>query len=154
MQHSNGPTYPTLKPFFERHNITGNFITQNTIDFLKDEKGAYVLIIDLIHPVIPKIRTVQNTNLSKGTYLYAGNAYGSGGIKSRLKRHLKTDKKIHWHIDHITTQAKSISALAIPNGNECNLVQSLSSSERIRFPIKGFGSSDCAFCISHLMQIL
>lgn len=35
----------------------------------------------------------------KGWYAYVGNAFGSGGIKSRLNRHFYGSGKKHWHID-------------------------------------------------------
>jgi len=71
-----------------------------------------------------------------------------GGFKSRLNRHLRSNKKPHWHIDYLLQKA-SISEIILCETNdrvECTIAQALS---RQFDSIPGFGSSDCK-CRSHL----
>ena len=86
------------------------------------------------------------TYFPRGYYAYVGSAMR--GFKSRLDRHLKSDKKPHWHIDYFLEKA-SISEIILcetKNRIECAIAQALS----CQFDsIPGFGSSDCK-CRSHL----
>jgi Uri superfamily endonuclease len=109
-------------------------------------KGSYVLLIQL--PEDQNITTgkLNVTYFPRGYYAYVGSAMR--GFKSRLDRHLKSDKKPHWHIDYFLEKA-SISEIILcetKNRIECAIAQALS----CQFDsIPGFGSSDCK-CRSHL----
>ena len=109
-------------------------------------KGSYVLLIEL-----PEEQTIATGSLKaiyfpRGYYAYVGSAMG--GFKSRLNRHLKSNKKPHWHIDYLLEET-SISEIILCETNdrvECTIAQALS----YQFDsIPGFGSSDCK-CRSHL----
>ncbi len=114
--------------------------------------GAYVLLIETAGPL--SIRLPQNdvSVLAPGTYLYVGSANGPGGMKARLRRHFRCSKKIHWHVDQLTTCAASVEALAVAGGNECKLGETLLASHQYKMALAGFGSSDCHICSSHLLQ--
>ncbi|MEZ5743984.1 MAG: GIY-YIG nuclease family protein [Sphingomonadaceae bacterium] len=114
-------------------------------------KGAYILIIDLASPLV--IARPVKATLPPGRYLYAGSANGPGGIAARLRRHLRKDKKPHWHVDALTLAASSIEVLAFPGGNECDLTARLAALPGSHYPLPGFGSSDCRACTSHLLAI-
>lgn len=86
--------------------------------------------------------------LSAGIYLYCGSANGPGGLRARLARHMKRRKSVRWHVDQLTTCGEVLGAWVAPGGNECELVERFS---RLKTPIPGFGSSDCAHCRSHLL---
>ena len=109
-------------------------------------KGSYVILIRL-----PKAETITIGSLSdvyfpRGYYAYVGSALG--GVKSRLNRHLKQSKKLHWHIDYLLQKA-SITDIIIGESEgrvECAMAQALSAQFN---SIPGFGSSDC-HCPSHL----
>ena len=126
--------------------------TRSLLD-LPDSSGAYVLILDLLRPVKLSLVRFMGQRLEPGRYAYAGSARGPGGIRARCKRHLRKDKKLHWHIDHLTTQASSIYVAAVPGGDECALVEKISKATPTGFPLPGFGSSDCRCCTSHLMHL-
>ena len=115
--------------------------------------GAYILIVDLAEKTVLTIRKFQGTVLEPGRYTYFGSARGPGGIKARCRRHLRKDKKLHWHIDHLTTRASSLGVAAYPGGNECQLASSLLADTTSEIPVPGFGSSDCKTCKSHLFRI-
>ena len=109
-------------------------------------KGSYVLLIELPEEQTITIGSLKAVYFPRGYYAYVGSAMG--GFKSRLNRHLKSDKKPHWHIDYLLEKA-SISEIILYETNdrvECAIAQALS---RQFDSISGFGSSDCK-CRSHL----
>lgn len=111
--------------------------------------GAYLLSIKLDAPLHGQLRGSPFT-LTPGTYVYAGSANGPGGIAARVARHMRKDKKLHWHVDALTLAASEITALAFPGGSECALVKRLLG-EGYAAPLPGFGSSDCQTCPAHLL---
>lgn len=138
-----------------RLNLAGlrsEHVTPETVDTLKGLKGAYLLLIRLDEPHPLRINRLGSHTLVAGTYLYAGSAYGPGGLAARLSRHFRRDKKAHWHIDHMTREASQLTALAIAGGRECALVEHLLQNGDAEVAVDGFGSSDCARCRSHLLH--
>ena len=131
--------------------ITGMLVAETGLAALDAAKGAYVLVIDLFDDVSVRLPKREPTRLEAGTYLYVGSANGPGGMAARLKRHMSNAKKIHWHVDQLTTRASSVVAFAVKGGNECALGQTLIESKQFRPALKGFGSSDCKACDSHLL---
>ncbi len=109
-------------------------------------KGSYVLLIKLPEEQTITIGIRQAPRFPRGYYAYVGSAMG--GFQSRLRHHLKNNKRLHWHIDYLLQKA-SINSIILCETNdraECAVAQALSR----RFDsIPGFGSSDCK-CRSHL----
>ena len=109
-------------------------------------KGSYVLLITLPEEQEIAINGRQRWFLHRGHYAYIGSAMG--GLKPRLRRHLNSRKRLHWHIDYLLQKA-SINDIIICQSDdrvECTIARTLNS----RFDsIPGFGSSDCR-CHSHL----
>jgi Uri superfamily endonuclease len=128
----------------------------NEVSWIKDPKrlpkapGAYLLWIKLEDSALLAPRFEQT--LPAGTYLYAGSAYGPGGIRSRCARHLGDDKIQRWHVDWLTSVATCLAVLPFLDGNECELVARLASEGINDIPLRGFGSSDCSVCLSHLIS--
>jgi Uri superfamily endonuclease len=95
--------------------------------------------------------------LAAGWFVYAGSARGPGGLKARLARHLRREKRIRWHIDQLTTRADALLALPFADGpgapapTECALIARLLESGLFAPPVNGFGSSDCRACPAHLL---
>ena len=114
--------------------------------------GAYLLLLHLERPLRPPIRRLAGLCLEPGSYVYGGNAYGPGGIAARVKRHARTDKRVHWHIDHLTGAARDLAAFPCPGGQECALLEDLIMRGGFAVAAKGFGSTDCNACESHLLQ--
>ena len=86
-------------------------------------------------------------------YLYAGSAYGPGGIPARVNRHRRPGKKVHWHIDRLTNAGTVVSVVAIPGGRECAIVAAALRVPGVTMPSPGFGSSDCRACPAHLLRL-
>jgi len=108
--------------------------------------GAYLLLIDVAAPMT--MARPEYATLSAGRYLYAGSAYGPGGLRARISRHMRQSKPCRWHIDQLTAVADILGAWVLPNGNECELA---ARHPGLAAPIAGFGSSDCRRCRSHLL---
>lgn len=81
-----------------------------------------------------------------GFYAYVGSA--RNGISARVRRHLRDDKKRHWHIDYLLQTASVCEILGGETGErlECDIAGEIGSRCE---SIPGFGASDCQ-CRSHL----
>jgi Uri superfamily endonuclease len=111
-------------------------------------KGCYVLILRLPESRVITIGSRPQVCFPDGFYAYVGSAMS--GLEARIKRHLKPDKKLHWHIDHLLRQASINKVIMAENGNkfECDLARALN----LQFEcIRGFGASDCR-CPGHLFR--
>ncbi len=121
---------------------------------IKSNSGIYILEI-----IVPKIFSLdivkfKNINLDEGYYYYVGSAQRN--LIQRINRHLRKDKIIHWHIDHLTTpEYNQIKTILVFEDRikefECRLVSDLESVYNLSHPLKGFGNSDCNSCKSHLL---
>jgi histidyl-tRNA synthetase len=108
--------------------------------------GAYALALRLVSPL--DVRAGKNSaTLPAGDYLYCGSARGPGGLRARLARHMRPQKRAHWHIDQLTAVANMLGAFVEAQGDECALNAALAD---LPIPIAGFGSSDCRRCAAHL----
>ena len=112
-------------------------------------KGVYVLLFSLPEQMIVEVGALGNLTLKGGYYAYVGSAQRA--MDSRLARHVRREKKPHWHIDRLTPHGDNFSALVMsgPKSAECELASRLS---RTYKSILGFGSSDCS-CPSHLFHL-
>ena len=99
MSDSTRPNRPSLsiKGFVE----TNDWV--NCPQSLPGDLGAYLLFLDVPANVVLPDR-FATSQLDDGHYLYAGSAYGPGGIRARAARHLRRDKSRRWHVDWLTTQ--------------------------------------------------
>ena len=96
-----------------------------------------------------KVRSGRVFSLKKGVYCYCGSAMGS--LEKRVLRHLKREKKRHWHLDFITTDSRfePVEVWVFREKEfECRLAKSLEGNE----PVAGFGATDCR-CKSHLFRL-
>lgn len=114
-------------------------------------KGAYCLVLAVPCGMKIEVGSLGKLAFEKGFYIYIGSAMN--GIENRVERHLKADKKIHWHIDYLTTSGfVKIHKVYIKESferEECQIAREVSSHG---LPIENFGCSDCK-CISHLYKV-
>lgn len=122
-------------------------------NLLPVEPGAYLVMLHLdgVTALPPRFKGLT---LSRGCYVYAGSAYGPGGVRARCRRHLLQRDVRHWHIDWLTHVAGKLRVAAFPGSIECVLISRLSRLSAIRFPAPGFGSTDCRQCPAHLVQVV
>ncbi len=114
------------------------------------DRGSYLLVLHLSRPASPEVGALGQIRLSAGFYVYVGSAMA--GLSARLARHLRDRKKMHWHIDRLTTRARIVEALPVRSSErlECDIAAAVSGLASDRIP--GFGSSDCC-CQSHLFRM-
>ena len=118
-------------------------------DSLPAAGGAYALVIDLHRP----LTLGQTWQLDEGRVLYAGSANGPGGIRARVRRHLKGAKTVRWHVDRLTNAFGVAMAVALPGMSECAIVDAARAWSGVTVPAPGFGSSDCRTCPAHLVSL-
>ena len=123
------------------------------VDALPTAVGAYLLTIDLTTALPLHLGRRPPTVLPPGRYVYCGSAYGPGGLRARVGRHLRRDKPIRWHVDRLTTAGRIAGVLTLPGGNECDLFAAVSGDPDSDVPLPGFGSSDCGRCPAHLLRV-
>jgi Uri superfamily endonuclease len=109
--------------------------------------GIYALFMTFQERTTVKVGALGTLTLDEREYCYIGSA--KNGLGNRILRHMKKEKKIHWHIDHLTVVADSIEAYFSEDGEECALRRSAEECG-LRPAVKGFGCSDCR-CDTHLL---
>ncbi len=114
--------------------------------------GAYALLIVLPGPVEMSLRG-RPTVVRAGRYIYCGSANGPGGIRARVARHLRRDKNLHWHVDHLTITGTVEAVVAAPGASECDLMARAAALPHAEIAEPGFGSSDCPSCPAHLVRL-
>ncbi len=129
-------------------------------DPLPKSVGAYVLVLFL-----PRARRLQVGRLGvatfpAGLYVYLGQAGGPGGLRGRLRRHLRGPRRLRWHIDYLRTHAEPVAwgwrmGTHGPHGPwECLWTQQLARHPWTFVPLPGFGASDCRLgCPAHLLGL-
>ena len=113
--------------------------------------GAYALVLYLEQAVVVDLPRLRPEPIEPGWYLYAGSAYGPGGLRARLTRHFRLQKKPHWHIDRLTSIRTPAAALSMPGGREYIVAADLTAGRAFAYALPGFGASDCRQCRSHLL---
>jgi Uri superfamily endonuclease len=116
--------------------------------------GTYALIVRIETPLTLTVGKLGLAKLPAGLVVYIGSAHGPGGLQSRIARHLRREKVIHWHIDAVTAHAPVIMVwyAATSDRLECNWAHTAASTPGIRSPVPGFGASDCS-CQTHLFAL-
>jgi Uri superfamily endonuclease len=121
---------------------------------IPDRVGTYVLLLAVDAAFNGQIGKLGEVILPAGIYAYVGSAHGPGGLRARVLRHLRADKRRHWHIDTLTGAypVREIWVTVSPERLECRWSRLLEGLPGVDVPAPGFGSSDCG-CRSHLYAI-
>jgi sugar fermentation stimulation protein A len=122
------------------------------VSLVSANSGSYLLILHLQSEQTISVGKLGKITFQSGYYVYTGNA--KKNLTQRIDRHRRRVKrKLHWHIDYLTTICDSITPMPIYSyfPIECALAQDLEISGGK--PIRSFGSSDC-HCNSHLFFFL
>ncbi|TAL67578.1 MAG: GIY-YIG nuclease family protein [Bacteroidetes bacterium] len=117
--------------------------------------GTYQLYIHVKKDLKIKVGSLGVCFFPKGLYNYTGSAMKN--LEQRIARHKSKVKKIHWHIDYLLT-SKSTEIIKVrkypsTERKECYYNQKMTRKKGAFIPVKGFGSSDCRECESHLVGI-
>ena len=113
-------------------------------------RGTYVLSITLGSDLDIEVGALGTFHFSKGLYCYVGSA--RGGIDQRVSRHIRREKTVKWHVDHLTIRADSVEAwISYPDSiPECELASMAVECGMVP-SVRGFGCSDCR-CDTHLFS--
>ena len=128
---------------------------------LTPQPGWYALCLRLEHPERLHPGRLGELEFAAGDYVYVGSARGPGGVRARLGRHLRQEKKPHWHVDALTLVARVTACLVALDDRsnpgdgmplECAWSQRILQLPLAGIPAPGFGSQDCRYgCQAHLV---
>jgi Uri superfamily endonuclease len=114
-------------------------------------KGIYVLIIRLDSDAAFKVGALGEISLEAGTYAYVGSAQTN--LEQRVRRHLRKEKRLFWHVDYLLNNEKAkVEYVLHMDGEkraECTVANQIALQGK---PVSGFGCSDC-HCTSHLFRL-
>lgn len=108
--------------------------------------GVYGLLFEISRQLAVPTGRLGVRTYPVGWYAYIGSALG--GISGRIRHHLRTHKRPHWHIDYLLPHGE-LSAIVVAETHqrvECLLAAFLAQRFRV---VHRFGSSDCG-CAGHL----
>lgn len=109
-------------------------------------RGTYALLVHVPYDLAAGVGELGTLSFKAGYYAYIGSALG--GLEARVKRHLREEKKLHWHVDYLLARARAVDVVLARTRTkkECAVAKELS---KHFASVRGFGSSDCG-CESHL----
>ena len=116
-------------------------------------KGIYILELFAREDFQILAKNFIGVTFPKGYYYYIGSAQKN--LKSRIERHLKKEKIVHWHIDHLTTHNSiKIENPYILQNAEKNVESEIANNFVEYFDaqiiVTGFGNSDTKETKTHL----
>lgn len=116
-------------------------------------KGTYILVLHLPEAVSLRVGRLGTFALAAGWYAYVGSAFGSGGLRGRLRHHLTPAPRPHWHIDYLRHAAQLVEIwyTASDTPYEHAWAAALRALPGASVPIARFGASDCR-CAAHLFS--
>lgn len=117
-------------------------------DQRETKDGFYQLLIYIPQKKSIKIGKKGTFEFLRGYYVYTGSA--RNGLKSRIQRHLRKNKKKFWHIDFLLPYSKIKDVIIHIKKSECYWNNRLFELDEPEILVNGFGSSDCK-CKTHLL---
>jgi len=114
-----------------------------------NDHRTYQLLIEVGEPLDIDVGRLGRCHFAAGRYIYTGSA--KRNFEARIARHLRKNKKLHWHIDYLLTQPGVIVVDVRRYGDEeCDI----NHRQPGAIPLPGFGASDCREqCGSHLKYL-
>jgi Uri superfamily endonuclease len=113
--------------------------------------GVYVLIIQLSIGSDVSVGKLGTIIFSRGIYAYVGSAQTA--LEKRIARHLRKEKRVFWHIDHLLQDPNAkilkVFTKVADKQEECIIAKKIVAKGET---VEGFGCSDC-ICTSHLVRI-
>ncbi len=123
---------------------------------LPKRQGTYALFVRVVDPITVEIGRFRMI-LSPGVYVYVGSAGGPGGLRARVARHFRRYKRVHWHIDRLTTAegviVERVCYVVGPYGPTIEACVSACMERAGLSPIPRFGASDDPLSSTHLFYV-
>jgi Uri superfamily endonuclease len=119
-------------------------------DELNPAPGTYVLVCQSGSRASIPIGRTRRLELEPGFYCYVGSAFGTGGVRARVLRHVRGTGPVHWHIDYLRGHVIPVAVWFSHDDRrlEHDFASALSATRGF-VQIDDFGCSDCG-CRSHL----
>lgn len=119
---------------------------------MQARSGTYALILASSSDRLIEIGKLGKFLIRPGYYVYAGSAFGPGGIKARIAHHARFSQRRHWHIDYLRSALflDEVWYTYDSEQHEHQWADILKDLKGATLPIAGFGASDCS-CKSHLL---
>ncbi len=110
---------------------------------------SYQLLIRVEAPATVRVGALGVHRFDAGWYLYTGSARRS--LTARLTRHLRREKKLRWHIDHLlAAPGVTVTGWRTSARSECAWNRAIGG----KVVMPGFGASDCrSGCGAHLKRL-
>jgi sugar fermentation stimulation protein A len=117
------------------------------IDREAHDGGSYLVLFKVHERKTISIGKLGSIHFKAGYYIYIGSA--KKGLSQRIERHVRSRKKLFWHIDYLRGVAEFHVALPVRSSDnlECEIAKKIKAFAEWEVP--GFGASDCV-CSSHL----
>ena len=116
--------------------------------------GAYQLVIEIEKEIEIDAGALGICRFPAGRYIYTGSAVKN--LDQRISRHLRNEKKLHWHVDYLLAN-QNVTIVEVKRCESSRRIECELNGEVLgkggRTVVKGFGSSDCRNCESHLLLI-
>ncbi len=120
---------------------------------MTDAPGTYALLLRGEEPQEIAVGALGEMTVRPDVYVYVGSAFGPGGLRARVARHVRGDGALHWHVDYLraVTTLEAVWYTHDPERRECTWAEILRSQSDASVPVDGFGASDCT-CPAHLVR--
>jgi Uri superfamily endonuclease len=113
--------------------------------------GTYALVCRASREAEIAVGRLGVLPVRPGFYVYAGSAFGPGGVRARVARHVNRSLNRHWHVDYLwpALRVAEIWYSHDPVRREHEWVRILRHAMGCAVPLPRFGASDCR-CEAHL----
>ena len=119
---------------------------------LPKSRGCYVIVLRLRQRAGISVGRFGVLSFEPGYYCYVGSAFGPGGLRARLGRHIKGAARQRWHVDYLRAASEPIQLWfqTQSESREHAWAEALGTGSVFR-GIPKFGTSDCR-CHTHLFH--
>jgi Uri superfamily endonuclease len=130
----------------------------NRLAWVPRSRGTYALIFRCNYARRVKIGALGTLSTEPGFYVYVGSAFGSGGLRGRIARHVGVRKRKRWHIDYLRPflRLDAVWYCTAPQNLEHRwadrLLDLAYATSAAVVPLRRFGASDCS-CETHLVRL-
>ncbi len=132
--------------------------TRQRLAWIPASAGTYALVFKCNYTRRVRIGRLGELTAEPGFYVYCGSAFGPGGLRARIARHMRVRKKKRWHIDYLRPflRLESVWYCTAPRNLEHEWADRLLDlafrTTSAVVPLTHFGASDCT-CQSHLVRL-
>jgi Uri superfamily endonuclease len=126
-------------------------IRHKDVQAISSRPGTYVIVLRADDTRQLTIGRAGTLTVRPGYYFYVGSAFGPGGLRARVGRHLTGTGACRWHIDYLRAATEAVEAWVLTGGEkmEHRWAGMLADAPGVEMPMTGFGASDCC-CATHL----